>query len=55
MTLDLEHSTDFERASEGAAAPRPLHATVVDRLRDMIVQGELAPGTKLNERVRTAL
>ena len=31
--------------------PRLLHAAVVDRLRDMIVQGELAPGTKLNERV----
>lgn len=35
-------------------APGParlLHETVVDRLRDLIVQGELAPGTKLNERV----
>lgn len=28
-----------------------LHETVIDRLRDMIVQGELAPETKLNERV----
>jgi DNA-binding GntR family transcriptional regulator len=36
--------------SDGGA-PRLLHSAVVDRLRDMIVQGELAPGTKLNERV----
>jgi len=30
---------------------RLLHETVVGQLRDLIVQGELAPGTKLNERV----
>jgi DNA-binding GntR family transcriptional regulator len=30
---------------------RLLHEDVTDRLRDMIVQGELAPGAKLNERV----
>ena len=30
---------------------RLLHETVIDRLRDLIVQGELAPQTKLNERV----
>lgn len=29
---------------------RLLHETGVDRLRDMIVQGELAPGARLNER-----
>lgn len=34
-----------------ANTPRPLHAEVVDRLRDLIVQGELAPRTKLNERL----
>jgi DNA-binding GntR family transcriptional regulator len=47
MPLDLEpvHS------SAPDAAPRSLHATLVDRLRDMIVQGELAGGEKLNERV----
>ena len=33
---------------------RLLHEEVVDRLRDMIVQGELAPDTKLNERVLAA-
>lgn len=33
------------------AEPRLLHETVVERLRDMIVQGELAPEAKLNERV----
>lgn len=30
---------------------RPLHEEVIDRLRDRIVQGDLAPGTRLNERV----
>ena len=34
-----------------AITPRLLHEDATDRLRDMIVQGELAPGTKLNERV----
>lgn len=35
-------------------ARRPLHEEVVDRLRDQIVRGELAPGERLNERVLTA-
>jgi DNA-binding GntR family transcriptional regulator len=34
-----------------AASPRLLHAEVVDRLRELIMHGELAPGVKLNERV----
>ncbi|MBK8062685.1 MAG: GntR family transcriptional regulator [Betaproteobacteria bacterium] len=45
-------------SSTGAAAPvvgpiarRPLHEEAVDRLRSAIVQGELAPGIRLNERV----
>ncbi len=33
---------------------RPLHEEVVDQLRDLIVQGQLAPGSRLNERVLTA-
>jgi DNA-binding GntR family transcriptional regulator len=33
---------------------RPLHEETVDRLRDLIVQGELAPGARLNERLLTA-
>jgi len=33
--------------------PRPLHSEVADRLRDLIVQGELEPGTRLNERLLT--
>lgn len=33
---------------------RLLHETVVERLRDLIVQGELAPESKLNERVLSA-
>lgn len=30
---------------------RPLHEEAVDRLRDLIVQGELGPGQRLNERL----
>ena len=30
---------------------RPLHEEVIDQLRDRIVQSELAPGSRLNERV----
>jgi DNA-binding GntR family transcriptional regulator len=30
---------------------RPLHEEVIDHLRDRIVQGDLAPGSRLNERV----
>jgi len=37
--------------SASALEPRLLAAEVVERLRDMIVQGELEPGVKLNERV----
>ncbi len=33
--------------------PRPLHSEVADRLRDLIVQGELEPGARLNERLLT--
>lgn len=39
---------------QGAPAPiarRPLHEQAIDRLRDLIVQGELMPGERLNERV----
>lgn len=40
--------------SETSRARRPLHEETVDRLRDLIVQGELAPASRLNERVLTA-
>ena len=33
---------------------RPLHEEATDRLRDLIVQGRLAPGVRLNERLLTA-
>lgn len=33
---------------------RPLHEEATDRLRDLIVQGKLAAGTRLNERLLTA-
>lgn len=33
---------------------RPLHEEATDRLRDLIVQGTLAPGSRLNERLLTA-
>lgn len=32
---------------------RPLHEEATDRLRDLIVQGTLAPGSRLNERLLT--
>ena len=38
-------------AESGPAAPRLLTEAVVERLRDLIVQGDLAPEAKLNERV----
>jgi DNA-binding GntR family transcriptional regulator len=36
-----------------AISPRPLHNEVVDRLRELITRGELAPGARLNERLLT--
>jgi DNA-binding GntR family transcriptional regulator len=33
---------------------RPLHEEAVDRLRDLIVHGDLAPGQRLNERLLSA-
>jgi len=33
---------------------RPLHEEATDRMRDLIVQGQLAPGARLNERLLTA-
>ena len=33
---------------------RPLHEEAVDHLRDLIVRGDLGPGSRLNERVLTA-
>ncbi|HEX9182352.1 MAG TPA: GntR family transcriptional regulator [Burkholderiales bacterium] len=35
-------------------ARRPLHEEAADRLRDLIIQGTLAPGSRLNERLLTA-
>jgi len=34
-------------------SPRPLHSEVADRLRELIIQGELEPGDRLNERLLT--
>jgi DNA-binding GntR family transcriptional regulator len=50
MDQEPEHPTP-RTGAEAAAEPRLLAAEVVERLRDLIVQGELAPGVKLNERV----
>lgn len=33
---------------------RPLHEEATDRLRDLIIQGRLSPGARLNERLLTA-
>lgn len=37
------------RRAERIVRPRPLHEAVVDRLRDMIIEGELAAGGRLND------
>lgn len=50
MEQTLE-TPDVRGPAEAAVEPRLLASEVIERLRDMIVQGELAPGTKLNERV----
>ena len=46
-TIENLGDTGLERRIER----RPLHEEVIDQLRDRIVQGGLAPGTRLNERV----
>jgi DNA-binding GntR family transcriptional regulator len=46
-TIEDLGDTGLERRIER----RPLHEEVIDQLRDRIVQGELAPGARLNERV----
>jgi DNA-binding GntR family transcriptional regulator len=43
----------IEELSAPKISRRPLHEEVVGQLRDLIVQGRLAPGTRLNERVLT--
>lgn len=41
----------MEQSNNEAINRRPLHREVADRLRALIVHGELAPGERLNERV----
>lgn len=50
MKLDLQNTT-ANASAETLAEPRLLAAEALERLRDLIIQGELAPGVKLNERV----
>ena len=50
MNQDIQNSP-IGIGSATAIEPRLLAAEVLERLRDLIVQGELAPGVKLNERV----
>lgn len=50
MTTDLQS----HRFAAPGSQPPVLHAAVAERLRELIVRGELAPGTKLNERVLCA-
>lgn len=48
MNRELKNSSP---STDAEAEPRLLAAEVVERLRDLIIQGELGPGVKLNERV----
>jgi DNA-binding GntR family transcriptional regulator len=50
MDQDLKNHS-ASTGAETAAEPRLLAAEVVERLRDLIIQGALAPGVKLNERL----
>lgn len=50
MIQDIQGSSSNQGA-ETLAEPRLLAAEALERLRDLIIQGELAPGVKLNERV----
>ncbi len=55
MSQDLQNSSvSVSVSAETAAEPRLLAAEALERLRDLIIQGELAPGVKLNERVLCA-
>jgi DNA-binding GntR family transcriptional regulator len=45
----MDNAQDIGRISR-----RPLHEEAAERLRDLIVQGQLAPGARLNERLLTA-
>ncbi len=51
--IHLRSATESLASTEPSPAPDPsstLPATVAERLRDMIIEGELPPGTRLNER-----
>ena len=50
MDQDLKHRS-ANAPAQALTEPRLLAAEVVERLRDLIIQGELAPGVKLNERL----
>lgn len=51
MNQVTDLSSDLASATASPADRSLLHQTAVDRLRDLIVQGELAPGLRLNERM----
>lgn len=42
-------SADASEALDGRIERLSLHEAILNRLRDMIIEGELAPGTRLNE------
>lgn len=50
----MDTATQHPSAADDATAPRLLHEDVAERLRELIMHGELAPGVKLNERVLCA-
>ena len=51
MSIPLPNPSSAPSNVTSLVDRRLLHETVIDQLRDLIVQGELAPETELNERV----
>ena len=52
---ETKRRTTPRAAPAAIARPKPLHESVVERLRDMIVEGDLAAGERLNDAKLAAL
>ena len=52
MGIDMDDISTLQRRADGSAGPirrMALHDTLVNHLRDMIIEGDLEPGTRLHE------